>query len=226
MSADRKPPLAPGFRAVARDRLRKLRRAAGALIGRATPPGAGGRAPAWRMALAAGCAVAAIAAGLAWHARPKGEPDYEAMLETGPQERRQASLPDGSLLDLRAGAKALVRLYDDRREVDLEAGGIRFSVAPDPERPFLVRAGAGDVRVTGTVFAVRRDADGVLVAVASGEVEVTGGHWWNLGRAVLRAGQGLRVPGSGAILPPVPMDIEAAGAFPVAAAVAPGVSRR
>jgi transmembrane sensor len=67
--------------------------------------------------------------------------------------------------------------------------------------------------VTGTVFDVRRDEDVVTVLVRSGTVEVTGGHWWNLGLAVLRDGHGIRVPGSGAIGVPAPTDVDTALAW-------------
>ncbi|KAG1245041.1 hypothetical protein G6F65_021459 [Rhizopus arrhizus] len=110
------------------------------------------------------------------------------MVSTERGERRQMTLPDGSVLEINGGTRAQGKLYAGRRDVELESGEINFTVSADPARPFIVDAGSGVVRVTGTVFDVRRDADQVAVLVESGTVQVSGGHWWNLGRAVLRAG--------------------------------------
>lgn len=164
-----------------------------------------------RMALA--CAVAAAVALVLWWRLPVETPSFTAMISTERGERRQLSLPDGSVLEINGGTQAQVSLLAGRREVSLASGEINFTVSPDAARPFMVDAGSGVVRVTGTVFDVRRDGDQVAVLVESGTVQVSGGHWWNLGHAVLRAGQGIRVPGSGAIGVPAAADVESATAW-------------
>lgn len=163
--------------------------------------------------IAFACAALAAAAAVAWWSLPADTPSYAVAVSAERGERRQVTLPDGSVLEINGDTRADVKLYDERREVALDSGEILFTVSADPSRPFIVRAGGGVVRVTGTVFNVRRDADQVAVLVASGTVEVTGGHWWNLGRAVLRPGHGIRVPGSGAIGVPAPADVESAIAW-------------
>ncbi|WP_088146790.1 FecR family protein [Achromobacter denitrificans] len=181
-----------------------------ALLGGPAParPRRASRGQGRRAALAGACAaLALLAAGAAWWSLPAAAPAYSATISAERGERRQVSLPDGSVLDVNGATRAELRFYEGRREVSLASGEILFSVAGDPARPFVVKAGSGEVRVTGTVFDVRRDADEVSVAVESGTVEVSGGHWWNLGKAVLRAGQGLRVPASGAIGVPASADI-------------------
>ncbi|MPS78403.1 MAG: DUF4880 domain-containing protein [Achromobacter sp.] len=168
------------------------------------------RAP-LRIALAC-AAVAAMALGV-WWSLPAPTPSFTTTVSTERGERRQLSLPDGSVLEINGGTSATINLYAERRDVALASGEITFTVAPDAQRPFIVDAGSGVVRVTGTVFDVRRDPDRVTVLVESGTVQVSGGHWWNLGRAVLRAGHGIRVPGSGAIGVPAPADVSSATAW-------------
>lgn len=60
-------------------------------------------------------------------------------------------------------------------EIVLERGSARFAVSPRRERPpFVVHAGAIDVRVVGTEFTVARSGDAARVDVTHGEVEVVG----------------------------------------------------
>lgn len=164
-----------------------------------------------RIALA--CAAVAVVALGVWWSMPVQAPTFTTLVSTERGERRQLSLPDGSVLEINGDTRAQVKLYAERRDVVLERGEINFTVAADAARPFTVDAGSGVVRVTGTVFDVRRDADQVRVLVESGTVQVSGGHWWNLGHAVLRAGHGIRVPGSGAIGVPAPADVPTATAW-------------
>ncbi|WP_313463196.1 FecR family protein [Achromobacter sp.] len=164
-----------------------------------------------RVALA--CAGLATVAWGIWWSLPVEAPSFTTMVSTERGERRQLTLPDGSVLEVNGGTRAQVKLYAGRRQVDLASGEINFTVSADAARPFIVDAGSGRVRVTGTVFDVRRDADQVAVLVASGTVQVSGGHWWNLGHAVLRAGHGITVPGSGAIGVPAPADVQTATAW-------------
>lgn len=155
--------------------------------------------------------VRALLAG--WWSLPGEAPTFTTVVGADRGERKQVTLPDGSVLEINGNTLAEVKFYAGRREIELQGGEILFSVSPEAERPFIVRAGSGDVRVTGTVFDVRRDEDVVTVLVRSGTVEVTGGHWWNLGLAVLRGGHGIRVPGSGAIGVPAPTDVDTALAW-------------
>lgn len=107
-------------------------------------------------------------------------------------------LSDGTSLEINTATRARVRLYADRREVELQTGEIMFAVTPDPQRPFLVDAGRTQVRVTGTRFDVRRDGEHTAVAVESGSVAITAGSWWQRRQVHLTAGQGVRQePGTG-----------------------------
>jgi transmembrane sensor len=61
---------------------------------------------------------------------------------------------------------------DGLREVSLE-GKAFFAVARDESRPFVVRAGAGEIRVLGTRFQVNSVSDEVETVVVEGLVSVT-----------------------------------------------------
>ena len=81
-------------------------------------------------------------------------------------------LPDGSEVDLNAHSKFEYRLEDSGiRSVKL-TGEAWFNVSSDPVHPFIVEAGNGVVKVTGTSFCVRTDPDKdrIEVYVASGSV--------------------------------------------------------
>ncbi|WMD18132.1 FecR family protein [Achromobacter seleniivolatilans] len=173
------------------------------------------RAPAMaRRRLAFGLALSAAAiAGVTWNFWPAEPILQEQTIATRAGERRQIQLSDGSILDVNTATRARVRLYASRREVELNAGEIMFSVTPDSQRPFLVDAGNTQVRVTGTRFDVRRDGETAAVAVDSGSVTVTAGGWWQRREAHLTAGQGVRtLPGSG-LAAVEPVDAQAVTAW-------------
>ncbi|OZI31844.1 hypothetical protein CAL29_28695 [Bordetella genomosp. 10] len=140
--------------------------------------------------------TAAVVAGIAWTQWHDGPPDFTADLSTAQGERREVRLPDGSVLSLNTATRATVRFYATRREVLLEAGEALFTVYPDKSRPFIVTADQAEVLVTGTVFNVRIDADRVSVAVRSGSVRFSTGHWWNRQTTQLAADQVARLQGA------------------------------
>ena len=81
-------------------------------------------------------------------------------------------LPDGSVVDLNTHSKFEYSLSPSGvRSVKLD-GEAWFDVSDDPALPFVVEAGNGIVRVTGTSFSVRThpDRDRIEVYVASGSV--------------------------------------------------------
>ena len=81
-------------------------------------------------------------------------------------------LPDGSALELNAGAEVVVDYSPTRRVVRLVRGEALFSVAKDSSRPFVVTAGALAVRAIGTMFAVRFEPESINVLVTEGQVAV------------------------------------------------------
>lgn len=114
--------------------------------------------------------------------------EFTVSLATAKGERSRHTLPDGSLLELNTGTRVDVALYPDRRVVELASGEALFTVSPDAARPFIVAAGQAQVRVTGTRFNVRRDGDGVALAVEEGSVAFSAGPWWNRHTRRLAAG--------------------------------------
>jgi transmembrane sensor len=82
------------------------------------------------------------------------------------------SLPDGSVVDLRAGAEIAVDFSPDLRRVALRRGEAHFQVTKDPARPFVVVAGGVEARAVGTAFSVQIQPTGVEVLVTEGQVAV------------------------------------------------------
>jgi transmembrane sensor len=127
------------------------------------------------------------------------QPVFTAGVGTMLGERRSIALPDGSSMDVNTQTRVQIRYYRDRRIVELVAVEATFSVDPDAQRPFIVDAGKGSVRVTGTRFNVRRDGEAVTVAVLSGRVEVSGVARAVDAPAVLTAGQAVHVDAQGRV---------------------------
>jgi len=81
-------------------------------------------------------------------------------------------LPDGSVVEMKAGSEVLPQFVPAERRVLLVRGEAHFTVAKNPARPFIVVAGGVAVRAVGTVFDVRLDASSVEVLVTEGKVQV------------------------------------------------------
>lgn len=84
---------------------------------------------------------------------------------------RQA-LTDGSVVELKDGSRLDVQFTPGERRVRL-IGEAHFTVAKNPDRPFIVEAHGVEVRAVGTAFNVRVDAAAVEVLVTEGKVRVT-----------------------------------------------------
>lgn len=104
-------------------------------------------------------------------------------------EQRTVTLPDGSEVHMNVSTELVLHYQTHRRQLSLLKGEAMFAVQSDKNRPFIVDAGKVQVEVTGTVFNVRRHAQGnVEVAVTEGSVQVSSGPWWNRQRASLTPG--------------------------------------
>ena len=117
----------------------------------------------------------AIAAGVAlvflWMRQPnETSPGTPVITVAQGYERRV--LEDGSVVELNRGAKIEVNYLPTERRVRLLQGEASFTVAKNPDRPFIVRAGGVDVRAVGTAFNVRLDTKSVEVLVTEGKVRV------------------------------------------------------
>lgn len=104
-------------------------------------------------------------------------------------EQKTVTLPDGSEVHMNVSTELVLHYQAHRRQLTLLRGEAMFAVQSDKNRPFIVDAGQVQVEVTGTVFNVRRHAQGsVEVAVTEGSVQVSSGPWWNRQQASLTPG--------------------------------------
>ncbi|MBZ0235227.1 MAG: FecR family protein, partial [Deltaproteobacteria bacterium] len=138
----------------------------------ATPPPSSPRR--WtRYAIAAGLAVAAAAALLLlWPSGASRSHDLPSRVATA---EAATTLSFGDAEITVAPESTVVLAGTPARGVDivLEEGSAAFAVAPRKGRPpFVVHAGAVDIRVVGTRFTVTRSGDAARVEVTHGEVEV------------------------------------------------------
>lgn len=94
---------------------------------------------------------------------------HSSMIVTRPEELR---LSDGSIVQLAPGASVREAFSADVRRLHLERGEAHFQVARNPNRPFVVEAGAISVRAVGTAFAVQVSEVASEVVVTEGRVAV------------------------------------------------------
>ncbi len=99
-------------------------------------------------------------------------PEPLAVYEASQDGSRTVTLDDGSFVRLAEGSTLREWEAEGQREFSLD-GRAFFAVARDEARPFVVRAGAGEVRVLGTRFQVATDGDGVETVVVEGLVRVS-----------------------------------------------------
>jgi len=82
------------------------------------------------------------------------------------------TLADGSVVELNKDAEISVDYSATERNIKLLRGEAYFTVAKNPDRPFIVTAGGVRVRAVGTVFNVRLKGDDVDVLVTEGKVRI------------------------------------------------------
>lgn len=136
-----------------------------------------GRAHHWRWIPAGLAAAAAIAGGVFWSAYSKSAAarsvaPFATLATTEIGAWRKVDLPDGSVIQLNTNSQIEVSYTSVARRVLLARGEAHFTVAKNPERPFLVTAGDVEMRAVGTAFNVRLDPSAVEVIVTEGTVKV------------------------------------------------------
>jgi transmembrane sensor len=95
-----------------------------------------------------------------------------SVYETDVGEQKHVALKDGTGVFLDTETKLVVDFSDAARQVDLRYGRANFRVAPDPLRPFLVKAAQKLVVGTRSDFDVRRDGERVSVVLIRGTASV------------------------------------------------------
>lgn len=134
-------------------------------------PTAAARTGAWGV-LVAGVAAAALAIGLFTSPPRPAEPPAAPRGVVVRNVPEQIVLPDGSLVSFKAGTRVESLFSAGERRVRLPAGEAHFTVAKDPQRPFIVVTGNVEVRAVGTAFTVNASNEQVEVVVTEGRVRV------------------------------------------------------
>lgn len=138
-----------------------------------------------RLAFAAAC-VLAVAIGTLWLGGGRDRVHDPNLVATPTGESvHESRLSDGSTLLLAAESVVAVHYSEHERALELQGGEAYFSVAPNPQRPFVVTAGGIRIRAVGTAFNIRRAEDRVVITVAEGTVDV-----YERGEAALRVSAG------------------------------------
>lgn len=117
-------------------------------------------------------AAACIAIAFVWFNGSSPQPLAPGSALAAAQAYERRALEDGSILELNRGARVEVAYAPAERRVRLLTGEAHFTVAKNPARPFIVRAGGVDVRAVGTAFNVKIDDRQVRVLVTEGKVRV------------------------------------------------------
>lgn len=100
---------------------------------------------------------------------------WTAAHHTGLGERREVRLADGGSLWLNTGSAVNVDYGPDLRRIQLVAGEILITTAPDietPARPFVVDTAQARLRALGTRYSVYQEDDACVVAVFEGAVRI------------------------------------------------------
>lgn len=124
-----------------------------------------------RMGALAGSASVLLLSVLFWQAPWRSEP-HAAASTAVVRLPETATLPDGSVIELRPGAKYRLEYSDSVRRIELTSGEAHFQVAKNRARPFVVAVGAVEIRAVGTAFSVDRTQTEVAVLVTEGRVAV------------------------------------------------------
>ncbi|MBA6116716.1 FecR family protein [Pseudomonas putida] len=127
----------------------------------------------WRP-LASAAAIALLALPLAgWVGWEQGWLPNHYQHFTATDQTQTVELSDGSTVELNLNTELTYLNYKDQRQVTLKRGEAFFKVQHDSLHPFIVRAGHGQTRVTGTQFNVWKYQDQVKVTLVEGSVLVS-----------------------------------------------------
>lgn len=135
--------------------------------------------------LAATMVLGVVTIGLVRQGNPFAliTPAEAASYRTAVGEIRTFALPDGSRMTLDTASLARVRFVDERRQVLVERGRIRFEVASGDKRAFVVLVPGGEARL---------QSGRVDVSLAAGTADIAAFE----GSVVLRDAKGRQTPRS------------------------------
>jgi transmembrane sensor len=152
--------------------------------------------------IAAAC-VAVIAVGVGayvMHSLPR-EQTYATPLGG----HKTVILADGSQVELNTDTVLRTMMSGGQRTAWLDRGEAFFQIAHEPNRQFVVMAGARRVTVLGTKFLVRRETDRLEVAVVEGRVRFDAANGRQSRTALLAQGDVAIATPSNMILPKTTM---------------------
>ncbi len=126
----------------------------------------------WISGIAATLLAALVATNMMFSSGDVAPRERATLYQTTAGQQRVVNLADGSIVELNAGSAISVDYTESERSLTLERGQAIFTVAKNPKRPFVVKAGSGSVTAIGTVFNVRKTSADVEVHVLEGTVAV------------------------------------------------------
>ena len=132
------------------------------------------------MKFTAAIAILLVVGGTAWLERGPATQTFSTKIG----ERKNLRLADGSHVELTTNTVLRVADSAGHRKVWLDRGEAFFKVVHDSDRPFELHALDFRVIDLGTEFAVRRDADRILVTVLKGSVRLEPSDQQTSGSAV------------------------------------------
>jgi len=139
-------------------------------------------------AVAAGIMTAVLASVLGY------QHFHRVEYSTGIGERCAVTLADGTRIDLNSRTRLSVHFTGKQREVELLEGQALFTVAKDPQRPFLVQSGSLSVQVVGTAFDVDQRDHSTAVTVVDGRVAVSSAGVDSVAPVLVDAGEQVIAP--------------------------------
>lgn len=119
-----------------------------------------------------GVAIACAVMYFAWWRPAQADRSYAETATTRLGQTQLMELPDGSRIQLNTDSAVEVSYSRNARQVILRRGEALFTVAKNPQRPFVVQAAGVDVRAVGTAFNVRLRQEAVDVLVTEGKVSI------------------------------------------------------
>lgn len=109
-----------------------------------------------------------------WRHTPIGDAALAlaADFHTDVGEVREVVMPDGTRVWLNTDTAFNKDYSTGLRRLEMLRGEVLITTAHDEARPFVVDTSAGRMRALGTRFTVRQEAEGILLAVYQGSVEI------------------------------------------------------
>lgn len=120
-------------------------------------------------------AVAVLVIGAGWILMQGSRPRPLAQLATIASQEgqsRRISLADGSRLMLQPDSALVPSFSASERRLRLAHGNVRFAVAPESNRPFVVETNAGTITAIGTEFDVAVDGTQTTVRLLRGSLAI------------------------------------------------------